>query len=280
MDHKRSTGPQEVPQPALVDDLDPELLCLGHLGTGVVADDEIAGLLGHAVSRRPTLVRDLRLELAAWLREGAGYDKRLAGQWALPGRWRWLRIHPGRQQLADQVPGGRVLEEVMDRLRHHLADAVDAVEGGNISGLDRLDGAEAARQHLGRRPPHRADAERDQEPGQDRVLAPLDAVEELAGGHLGEAVELGQVFRRQLVDVAGDLDHATVEQLPHGLIPEQVDVQGGRKVGHRLQDPRRAFGIDAVPHRLARLAYQRRAADGTVSRRLPTTGARPPPGHA
>src|SRR5262249_33556969 len=79
-------------------------------------------------------------------------------------------------------------------------------------------------QELRRRLADVPDAERGQEAGQQRVLAPLQLAFEVVGGFFRHAVEPGKLLGRERVEIGDVLYHAALDELVDELLTEPLYV--------------------------------------------------------
>ena len=148
----------------------------------------------------------------------------------------------------------------------HVANLLDLLEA---RGHQRVEAAEMVREREGRRLPHVADAEREQEAGERRLLAPLECRDEIGRRLRAHALEAGQLLFAQGVQVGRRRDATRIDQLLDDLVAETLDVHGAarREVAQRLaslglaDEPARAAG-----HRLAFRTSHVRGADGAARR--------------
>ena len=140
----------------------------------------------------------------------------------------------------------RLLEEIDDGLRHHVADAVDLVQplqgvrvGHGVAQV--LKRAEALGEELGRGLAHMPDAEREDE-ALERNRAPrFDGREKIGGGLRAPALLLGQLRRRAAVarlqreNVGGRANAAFLEKRLDVFFAKALDIEGEPR--HEMTKP-------------------------------------------
>ena len=151
----------------------------------------------------------------------------------------------------------------MHALGDHRADLLDCQQVLDAGVHQRIEAAEVSREVLGGGLADVADTEPEEKAGQGCAARGVDRLQEVCGGLLGHALELGQLEQAEAVEVGQRTDDAAVDQLLDDLVAEAIDVHGPplRKVKQRLLALRRADqAAAATVVDLALLAHRQRAA--------------------
>ena len=123
------------------------------------------------------------------------------------------RAHAGLRQTVQHAAVAGAREEIPHRLGNLRADAADLLQLRFARLEQRLEGPVVVREQAGHRVPDVLDAQREQEAVEARPLALLDRVHQVLDRFFGEALEAGQIDRRELVEIGEVLHQARVQEL-------------------------------------------------------------------
>src|SRR5512132_464822 len=217
---------EQPQQPVLVEYGNAQGLRLGELRAGVLARDDIVGLLGDARRDPPAGGHDpLAGLLAREVGQRAGEHERFAGQRTLAGR-RALELE--RDALAAQVLEERahvlVGELLVDPLGHLRADARRRLDLLGRGRQQRIDRAELLGEVAPGDVADLLQADGEEHAPEAAVLGRGDVGHRAVGADLAPALELGQLLGLEPVVVARRPDQPRLLQLGDLLLAEAVDV--------------------------------------------------------
>src|SRR5947209_880784 len=298
------SAPQDLPQLRFIDHRHAEALRLFELGSGLGARDHIVGLLRH---RRGHLV-PARLErlarfLARHARERAGEDERSTAR----ARLAWRRFDDDRLgQALDDRAVVRFVREFLDRLgelradalQRHLARWLAALAALRIVLADRFLVSHELRPIGAEESLHRAEmageelrdlfADPRHGEGVDETrkldfAGALDMREHVGRRFFAHALEIGERFRLEPVEVGGIRHQLALDQLIDELLAQALDVHrpAARKVQQRALALRLAIeAAGTARRRFAGDTHRRPAADRASARHPEALPGQPRPGLA
>ena len=261
---------EERAEVGLREDGNAELLRLLELRARALSGDDARGLprdgVGHLRPER--LERGLRL-LSRPRLERPGDHVLASAERPLDRPFRLARLHlqPERPKLLDERAVLLVREPLGDELGPVGADPLHPGQLLRRRAHERVDGAEMAREVSCHDPADLRDVQAEEHAVEGLRLRRLDRVDRVPRGDLAVAVELGELLRREPVQVRHRPEKALVPELPHELLADALDVHRGlHPVDERLEATRRARPVRAAVHDLALRLHDLRAAERAVLR--------------
>src|SRR5258707_4137112 len=166
--------------------------------------DEVPGLLRYAAGHLATLSLDCFLcRIARHRRQRSGQYEGNPGESSrgLALRFGVGPMYPGGAQLGNHLAVVRLAKELEDALREHTAHIVH-FEQRRLVGVDqRVECTEMAGEVPSRGLADVADAQRENEPRQRCAAAALDRCDDVGGGLVGHALELGERSDPEAVEI-------------------------------------------------------------------------------
>jgi hypothetical protein len=234
----------------------------------------------HAAGNLAALRLDQRLRVVARQRgKRSGQHERLAGERPRCGALRrgLGPMHPGLAQIGDHRAIVRLGEKTRDARGDDRSNVVDLEQRGFVGGDQRVERAEVQREVARRRLPDLADAQREDEAGERRLLALFDGVDHVGRGLVGHPLEARQPGGFELVDVGRRVHDAAVDDLVDQLFAEAFDIHraASGEMQQRLLALRRTEQAARAPRdRFVGQPLDRRAAFGALRRQDELPGAR------
>ena len=161
-------------------------------------------------------------------------------------------------QLAEQGPGGLLVEEVPHRARDHRADLLDLLQLLHGRLLQSFHRREAGGQGAGHGAAHVQDPEGEEEAVEGAPAALVQGVDEVLRRLLGESFQARQGLHVEAVEVAHVGDQLLLHELLHHGRAEPLDVHGvaAAEVLEPALPLALAGGVDAAGRDLLLVAHQ------------------------
>lgn len=151
-------------------------------------------------------------------------------------------------EVVDELSGVGVVAELVDALGDDRADVVDGFELFRVGINDVVDGGEVFGEDFGGAAAHVEDAECGEDAGEGAFFGGFEGVDEVVGGFVAHAFEVGELIAVEAVEVGEGSDEACGDELFDEGDAEAVDVHlvSGGEVSEAFDELCGAVGIGAA----------------------------------